>query len=158
MSISASVRPSWIALIGCLFLVACSPSAPTAAASAAPSPTNVPAPTAAGALVTQAAQMVGIWQVDDPHCQEGFMLVRPDGTYTWSCNRDGSNGVSGKYTLENGRFAIQNDYCEGRQYEVRDLSAYGTPGPLVFTIVKDDCPTIEDHLMIKPAIWLGALP
>jgi len=86
------------------------------------------------------------------------MLVRPDGTYTWSCNRDGSDGVSGNYTIENGRFVIQNDFCEGRQYEVRDLSANGTPGPLVFTIVKDDCPTIEDHLMIKPAIWLGALP
>lgn len=86
------------------------------------------------------------------------MLVRPDGTYTWSCHRDGSAGVSGKYSLQNGRFLIQNDMCAGRQYEVRDLSANGTHGPLVFKIVQNDCPDIEDHLTVKPAVWLSALP
>jgi hypothetical protein len=158
MYLAKLARVVLLTAVSSLPLAACASSVAPVATVPPPSATIAQPPTLAGELVTQADQVVGIWQVDDPHCQKGFMLVRPDGSYTLSCHQDGSDGVSGKYSLENGRFLIQNDYCQGRQYEARSLQGNGQPRTLVFVIVKDDCPTIEDHLTKQPALWLAALP
>jgi hypothetical protein len=133
-----------------VLLAACAPSAPAAA----PTQVTVSTPTPAGDLVTQASQIVSIWQTFNPHCDPGFMLIRPDGTYTWSCSQDGSDGASGKYSLQNGRFLIQNDFCEGGQYEARLVSQ---PKSLVFTLIKDDCSTNVDALTKQPLVWVSGL-
>lgn len=136
-------------------LAACGAGAvsPTAAA-----PTVIP-PTATQEPITEASQLVGIWQTYSPHCKPGYMIIRPDGSLTWSCQRDGSSGITGKYRFEGNRFVVLNDLCgvEGI-YEVRAASNEAGSRALVFNVVKDDCAAEVETFATQKATWDSALP
>ncbi len=149
--------PIWLALPVLLAagLAACSPAAgPTSQ----PVPTAA-APTAAPQALTQPSQIMGVWQIFSPHCTPGYMIIRPDGTYTWSCNRDGSDGLSGTYRFSGSDFMILNDLCgaEGR-YQVYSTAGAPAGKGLTFKLVKDDCAADVNALTAQPATWDSALP
>ncbi len=110
-------------------------------------------------LVTQASQIVGVWQTFSPDCTPGFMLVHPDGSLTWSCKRDGSNGISGTYHFDGSQFKVLNDFCgaEG-QYQVYARADGSTSKALVFKVVKDDCAAEVSTLTAQKVTWISALP
>jgi hypothetical protein len=142
----------------CILRAACSP-----ATVKSPSPAGTPAglalSTQVAGLVTQPGDMVGIWQVFDTHCPKGFMLIRPDGTYTFSCSRDGSAGDTGTYWFENRNFMIKNDFCGATgQYTAQIFRGNGQPKTLVFTVIKDDCEMEIGALTQQKAVWVAALP
>ena len=116
----------------------------------------MPAQTGNGAI-TNAAELVGVWQVYDPHCTPGYMLIRSDGTYTWSCQPDGSNGLTGKYHFSNGNFVVLNDFCgaEGR-YNVNIAS--DNPKALAFSVVNDSCNAEIQTLTGQKVTWVSPLP
>jgi hypothetical protein len=120
-------------------------------------PTLLPSTAAGSGAITSAAQIVGIWQIYSPHCSPGYMLLRPDGTYTWSCQPDGSNGLSGKYHFSHGNFLVLNDLCgaEGR-YEVH--IAGDNPRALAFSVVSDTCDTEVQALTGQRVTWVSPLP
>ena len=130
-----------IPLVAGMLLAACSPAA---------------RPTPAGEPVTSADQIVGIWQTFNPHCQPGYMLIRPDGTYTWACSKDGGDQpLTGRYSLDGSRMLIANDLCQGGQFDLRLLQQ---PKSLAFTLVKDDCSGEVDIMTKEPVLWVGTLP
>ncbi len=153
-------------LFSSVVLAACGPSAPTAtptqaqpsAPTAAPTQAPASSPTPAGELVTQASQIVGVWTVYNDHCDTGYMLIRPDGTFTVACSQDGSHGITSKYSLENGQFLTQSDICQGGQFEAHVLNVGGQPKSLVFTVIKDDCAAEVEMLTKQPLVWVAALP
>ncbi len=121
------------------------------------SPTLVLSTPTDSAAVTDPAQIVGVWQVYDPQCTPGYMLIRPDGTYTWSCRPDGSNGLSGKYHFSHDKFVVLNDLCgaEG-QYHVK--VAGDSPKALAFSVVKDSCDAEIKTLTGQKVTWVSSLP
>ncbi len=131
-----------------LLLAACAPAAP------------VTTPTPPGQSITSADQMVGVWQTFNPHCEPGYMLIRPDETYTWSCSKDGTNqSLTGRYSLDGSHFIIANDLCQGGEFDARLLPASGQqPKSLAFTLIKDDCSEEVDILTKEPVLWVGTLP
>lgn len=137
-------------------LTACSPAPRGPSSSSAtvllPKPTEI-------TVVTEPAQVVGVWQVYSPHCAPGYMIIRSNGTYTWSCQPDGSDGLSGKYHFSNGKFLLLNDLCgaEGR-YRVNGSQPAVIPRTLTFTVVKDDCEAEIKSLTTQKAVWVSALP
>jgi hypothetical protein len=137
-------------------LAACSPGARGLSSSSAtvllPKPTET-------TIVTEPAQVVGIWQIYSAHCAPGYMLIRSNGTYTWSCQPDGSDGLSGKYHFSNGKFLLLNDLCgaEGR-YQIHGSEPAVAPRTLTFTVVKDDCEAEIKTLTTQKAVWVSALP
>src|SRR5512135_2049926 len=153
-----------IILAASLALASCSPySAPSVPTSVPPSsaPTQAPAasPTLAGQPVTSADQIVRVWQNFNPHCKIGFILIRPDGTDTTACSQDGTNqAISGKYSLQGSRITLNNDLCQGGQYDVRILQGGSQPKSLLFTVVKDDCSEEVQIMTQQPFLWVGALP
>ncbi len=112
-----------------------------------------------GQSLTQPAQIVGVWQTFSPHCTPGYMLIRPDGTYTWSCKRDGSDGLSGTYRFDGSNFIILNDICgaEGT-YQVFAAGNDPTAKTLTFKLVKDDCAAEVSTLTTQKVTWDSALP
>jgi hypothetical protein len=142
-----------------ILLAACAPSVSVSIPTFMQSPTSLPLPMQVVGLVTQAKDIVGIWQVFDSHCAKGFMLIRTDGTYTWSCNQDGSDGTSGTYWFENQHFLIKNDFCGATgQYEAQIVQEKDQSKSLIFTLIKDDCESEISTLTQQPAIWVAALP
>lgn len=128
-------------------LVACAPAVPAAT------------PTPVGQPVTSADQIVGVWQTFNPHCAPGYMLIRPDGTYTWACSQDGTNqSLTGRYSLDGSRMLIANDLCQGGQFDVRLVPASGGSKSLAFTLVKDDCSGEVDIMTKQPVLWVSPLP
>ena len=110
-------------------------------------------------IITQPAQIQGVWQVYSTHCTPGYMIIRDNGTYTWSCQTDGSNGVSGKYHFSNGKFLILNDICgaEG-QYRVNASEPAADPRTLTFRVIKDSCDLDVRTLTAQEAVWVSGLP
>lgn len=109
--------------------------------------------------VTQASQIVGVWRTYNPDCRTEFLLVHADDTWTTSCNRDGSHGSSGKYSLEGGRFAVTDDYCtNGGQYQVYAPEPGASGKTLTFKTIKDDCASRVQLLTTQPVTWDSALP
>lgn len=102
---------------------------------------------------------MGIWQIYDPHCTPGFMIVRPDGTFTWSCHQDGSAGLSGKYRFDGDRLVVLNDLCgaEG-QYEVHASGSDPASRTLAFKVIKDDCAAEVNAFTTQKLTWDSALP
>ncbi len=144
--------------------------APTAAAPKAPAIATAQAPTtiasqraatatAQGKLLGQASEIVGVWETFSPHCTPGYMLIRPDGTYTWSCNRDGSDGLSGTYRFDGTDFVILNDICgaEGH-YRVYGEGDGAAGKALVFKVVNDGCDADLNTLTAQTVTWVSALP
>ncbi len=148
MRYAEPVRTSLMMLVlPALLLAACAPAAPTAT------------PTPAGQPVTSSDQIVGVWQTFNPHCQPGYMLIRPDGTYTWSCSKDGTDqSLSGRYSLDGSRLLIANDLCQGGEFDVRLVQPSGQTKSLAFTLVKDDCSGEVDIMTKQPVLWVSALP
>ena len=109
-------------------------------------------------IITQPAQITGIWQVYSTHCTPGYMIIRDNGTYVWSCRVDGSDGVSGKYHFSDGAFVLLNDICgtEGR-YRVNGSDPAG-PRTLTFSVVKDSCGLEIQALTAQKATWVADLP
>jgi hypothetical protein len=148
-----------IAGLVCILSAACGASVPVNTPSPAITPTSLALPTRVVGLVTQPNDMVGIWQVFDTHCPIGFMLIRPDGTYTFSCNQDGSAGDTGTYWFENQNFMIKNDFCGATgRYEAQIFQGNGQSKSLVFTLIKDDCEMEISALTQQKAVWVAALP
>ncbi len=110
-------------------------------------------------LVTQVSQIVGVWQTFNPDCKPGFMLIRPDGTLTWSCNRDGSAGISGTYHFVGSQLNVLNDFCgaEGL-YQVYSAANSSASKALIFKVVKDDCAAEVSTLTEQKVTWISALP
>ncbi len=151
-------------IVGALLLQALTAACAPAPSTAAPAPATVatqPAATAtsAGKLLSQASDIVGVWETFSPHCTPGYMLIRPDGTYTWSCSRDGSDGLSGTYRFDGSDFVILNDICgaEGR-FQVYGQGSGPTGKALVFKLVKDDCDADVNALTSQVVTWVSALP
>jgi hypothetical protein len=146
------------ALCLAMILPACAPK-PTVVP--ATSPTPVPLPTQVIGLVTQAKDIVGIWQVNDSSCAEtlGFLIFRTDGTFTGSCNQDGSHGTSGAYWFENQSFLTKLDYCGPvtGQYEAQIVQGQDQSKSLIFTLIKDDCEG-RPYMEKQALIWVAALP
>ncbi len=146
--------PLVVLLLATLILSGCGPMV------AGPAPSSYPTLLATppdNGTITNAAQIVGVWQVYDPQCSPGYMLLRPDGTYTWSCHPDGSNGLSGKYHFSNGNFVLLNDVCgaEGRYH----VSVAGdNPKALAFSVVSDSCSTEVQTLTGQRVTWVAPLP
>ena len=164
MQIPASILTRLVMAV--LFLTGCAtpPAAPTAQVTASPAPTVTPAPTPfpkphtvtptpAGSLVNQSQDLVGLWQVDNPHWEPAYMIIREDGTYTWSPHPDGSSpSQSGKFWFEGAVFHILNDFCgKPGTYEVRRHDAVGQPATLSFTMLEDDCSAEVRILTKRPA-------
>jgi hypothetical protein len=122
--------------------------------------TPVPVPTQVIGLVTQAKDIVGIWTADYS-CGEtlGFLIVRTDGTYTASCQQDGSHGMSGTYWFENQHFLTKVDYCGTTgQYEAQIVQGQDQSKSLIFTLIKDDCIDWSVLLTKQALVWVVALP
>ncbi len=126
----------------------------------AASPTPVPLPTQVIGLVTQAKEIVGIWQ-GGYSCGDtsAFFIFRKDGTVTDSCNPDFSHGSSGIYWFENQHFLTTADFCgtTAGQYEAQIVQGQGQSKSLVFTLLEDNC---EGRAigMERGFIWVAALP
>ena len=145
------------ALCLAMLLPACAPK-PTAVPAASPTP--VPLPTQIIGLVTQAKDIVGIWN-GDFSCGEtlGFLILRTDGTYTSSCQQDGSHGISGTYWFENQHFLTTNAYCGTTgQYEAQIVQGQDQSKSLIFTLIKDDCIDWSSLLTKQALTWVAALP
>lgn len=153
-----------IILAASMALTACSPyaapSVPTSVIpSSAPTLAAAASPTPAGQPVTGADQIVGVWQNFNPHCKTGFILFRPDGTDTTACSQDGTDqAISGKYSLQGSRITLNNDLCQGGQYDVRIVQGGSQPKSLLFTVVKDDCSEEVQIMTQQPFLWVSALP
>ena len=147
------------ALCLAMLLPACAPK-PTVVPAAPPTP--VPLPTQVIGLVTQAKDIVGIWQADDPSCADrlGFLIFRTDGTFTISCNQDGSHGASGTYWFENQSFLIKDDFCGTGtgQYQAQVVQGNGQSRSLLFNLIKDDCAENIGYLTKQALLWVTALP
>jgi hypothetical protein len=124
--------------------------------------TPVPVPTEVIGLVTQAKDIVGIWQQYGAVCPDtlGFLIFRTDGTYTASCNQDGSSGMSGTYWFENQHFLNKNDFCgtTAGQYEAQIVQGQDQSKSLIFTLIKDDCIDWKTLLTKQALTWVAALP
>ena len=139
-----SVRAILVAILPVVLLTACGPAA---------------TPTPAGQPLTSADQIVGVWQTFNPHCDPGYMLIRPDGTYSWACSKDGTDqGLSGRYSLDGSRLVIANDLCQGGEFEARLVQGAGQNKSLAFTVIKDDCSGEVDIMTKQPFLWVGSLP
>jgi len=69
------------------------------------------------------------------------MILREDGTYTWSRNLDGTKGQTGDYWMEDGIFYLCDLFCRNPgQYRVGLREAQCQPETLVFSLQEDDCP------------------
>jgi hypothetical protein len=156
-----NMKRYWVRRIASVLMLA----ALVAACAPVPAPAGVTARPAIATsappdqLVTQAARIVGVWQTFSPDCTPAFMLIRPDGTATWSCKQDGSNGISGTYHFDNGQFKVLNDFCgaEG-QYQVYAAADGSTNKALLFKVVKDDCAAEVETLTRQEVTWVSALP
>ncbi len=129
-------------------LAGAAPSAPTMAPAVVPGSSRT---------ITDAAEIVGVWQVFDPHCTPGYMLIRPDGTYTWSCRPDGADGLSGKYHFSDGKFVVLNDLC-GAQGQYYVNVAGNNPKSLAFSVVNDSCDAEVKTLTGQRVTWVSPLP
>jgi acetyl esterase/lipase len=119
---------------------------PPAAMPPAPSAT-LPSPNAtatlAEQLVTQATDLIGVWQLisnpDQPN--PDYWLFRENGTYTIASNLDGSKPiVSGKFWFENGIFYTSDDFCPTPgKYKTQIAKPAGQTKKLNFTLVADNC-------------------
>ena len=140
-----------------MLLPACAPKATVVPVA---SPTPIPLPTQVIGLVTQAKDIVGIWN-GDFSCGEtlGFLILRTDGTYTSSCQQDGSHGVSGTYWFENQHFLTKDDFCGTTgQYEAQIVQGQDQAKSLSFTPIKDDCENRIGLMTKQIFIWVAALP
>lgn len=137
-------------------LAACSPG--TGGASSSHATVILPKPTDSS-IITQAPQIQGVWQVYSSDCTPGYMIIRENGTYTWSCQADGSNGVSGKYHFSNGKFVVLSEICgaEG-QYQVNASEPAANPRTLTFRVIKDSCDLEVRSLTAQSAVWVAGLP
>jgi hypothetical protein len=146
------------ALCLAMLLPACA-TKPTAVPTAPPTP--VPLSTQVIGLVTQAKNIVGIWQVSDSSCAGtlGFLIFRTDGTFTSSCSQDGSHGSSGTYLFDNQSFLIKGFCGPGTgQYAAQIVQGNGQSKSLLFTLIKDDCTASISYLTKQALIWVAALP
>ncbi len=113
----------------------------------------------AGVPVTQASDLVGIWQLQIPGHGTNYLLVRPDDTYSIAPNKDGSHGQSGTYSFINGAIDITNEICgQDSTYTVRRQDLNGHPETLLFTPVKAPCPELTGFLTQPAPTWVGPLP
>ncbi len=138
-----------------ILLTACGSMSTGAASSLIPT-LILSTPSESGA-VTDPAQIVGVWQVYDPHCTPGYMLIRSDGTYTWSCRPDGSDGLSGKYHFSHGKFVVLNDLC-GAEGQYHVTVAADNPKALAFSVVSDSCDAEIKTLTGQKVTWVSSLP
>lgn len=78
------------------------------------------------------------------------MIIRSDGTYTFSPHTDGSrSSQSGKYWFEGSVFNILNDFCgKPDKYSLKRNDVTGQPATLSFTVIADDCAG-EVRILIK---------
>lgn len=145
-----------VVLVTLTVLAACAPTTPEPSSSSAtvllPKPTDT-------TVIIQPAQILGVWQVYSTDCTPGYMVIRGNGTYTWSCQPDGSSGVSGKYHFANGKFVVLNNVCgaEG-QYQINGSDPAANPRTLTFTLVKDNCDLDIKTLTAQKAVWVAAEP
>ncbi len=109
---------------------------------------------------TQVADVAGIWwQIDHPHYDPAYLILRQDGTYTFASNPDGEHGASGQYWFEDGKFMISDAFCTvPGEYEVNVKEQKGDPLSLAFSLVEDDCPARVGILTTKEAIWFAPPP
>jgi len=119
-----------------------------------------PIPTPVGINIRRADEIFGIWMVNShPHYEPAFLLLRPDGTFTFSPNQDGGRpSESGKYWFEDGMLFIKDDFCPtpGKYSVTRQIEA--NTASLVIALVEDGCTARVKILTTAPEIWFGALP
>ncbi len=155
-----NTKKHWIGSIVPLALLvlaaACAPAPASVSATATPVPATS---TPQDKLLGQASEIVGVWQTFSPHCTPGYMIIRSDGTYTWSCSRDGSDGLSGTYRFDGSDFVVLNDICgaEGH-YQVYGEGYAPTGKALIFKVVKDDCAAEVSTLTSQKVTWDSSLP
>ena len=88
------------------------------------------------------------------------MIIRPDGTMTFSRSQDGSSpSTSGKYWFEQNQIVFDTDLCAvpGR-FEVRLVESDVAPFQLLFMLVKDDENCINQFFTRQIPTWVEALP
>lgn len=94
-----------------------SPAAPEATAASFPTraitspPMEIVTPNATpspeGEPVQTAQELTGVWLLTShPDWIEAYWLVREDGSYTFSPNKDGTSGQSGKWSFQDDTFLI----------------------------------------------------
>ncbi len=88
-----------------------------------------------------AQELTGVWLLTShPDWIEAYWLVREDGSYTFSPNKDGTSGQSGKWSFQDDTFLIQDDSCPVQGKYAAWRSGHGDKLELVFTLITDNCP------------------
>jgi hypothetical protein len=149
-----------ILLSACQASPAASPEAPQAVLQA-PVEASTMVATQAGAAkaVTGTADVAGVWLITShPHWKTAYLLLRKDGTYTFSPNPDGGKpSESGKYWFEDGQFLISDDFCpKPGKYTMEESG--GENKVLTVTLVEDACAARVRILTGAPAVWSAKLP
>lgn len=114
-----------IVLAALLFLTGCGNN--TSSATPEPNAALTPIPRSATLatgefLVTNAEEIAGVWYGDNAgggSTKHAYMIIRPDGTFTYSSYPDGSHGSSGKFWFDGTEFHLGDAICSDHTYEIR---------------------------------------
>ena len=109
---------------------------------------------------SQVQDVMGVWwQLDHPHYDPAYLILREEGTYTLASNPEGENGVSGEFWFEGAYFLIRDDFCRiPGKYEVTLKEDDGKPVSLAFALVEDECSARVGILTSREAIWFAPPP
>ena len=109
---------------------------------------------------SQVQDVMGVWwQLDHPHYDPAYLILREEGTYTIASNPEGENGVSGEFWFEGAHFFIRDDFCSiPGEYEVSLKEEDGKPLSLAFSLVEDECSARVGILTSREATWFGPAP
>jgi len=148
-------------LVACLCLIiTLSACTPAVSANQPANPTPGPSSSVA-AMITRAekpADISGIWLISFPDYKPAYLVIRPDGTYSFSPNTDGTHGQLGNYQFVKGTLHIQNTICgQDSQYTVIRETLSGKPDSLLFSPVQAPCQTLTTFLTEPAPTWVGSV-
>ncbi len=114
-------------------------------------------------LATLSVEIIGTWK-GSVEGEEGFLIVREDGTATLAEFQDGTSGNTHEYQFEGDQFNIKSilalHNCEQvGKYQIRIKQDGDKTVSMVFVLIEDPCnPRIRD-LMNNTSVWLpGSSP
>jgi hypothetical protein len=91
----------------------------------------------AASFMAPTSSLVGRWQKRFPNGDVLLASFRTDGTYDLFVNN--KTFVSGKYTLQQDNFALNDGHCSLAYFGTYKLRFYSNDDSIRFTVVQDTC-------------------